>query len=72
MHAQATSLDVRDRRRAVDRVQQIVADQQPFIYLVYPNTLYAVSPQLGGVQPSVLQPGLVWNIDTIRPKGARQ
>lgn len=71
MHAQATSLDVRDRRRAVDRVQQIVADQQPFIYLVYPNTLYAVSPQLGGVQPSVLRPGLVWNIDTIRPKGTR-
>ena len=43
-----------DRKRAVDRVQQIVADQQPFIYLVYPNTLYAVSPELTGVQPAVL------------------
>jgi peptide/nickel transport system substrate-binding protein len=72
MHAQATSPDMRDRKRAVDRVQQIVAEQQPFIYLVYPNTLYAISPRLEGVRPSVLQPGLVWNIDTIRTKGAGQ
>jgi peptide/nickel transport system substrate-binding protein len=71
MKTQAGSLNDRDRKRAVDRLQQIVADQQPFIYLVHPNVLYAVSPQLSGVQPSVFQPGLVWNIETIRPRGAR-
>ncbi len=71
MKIQASSLNDRERKRAVDRLQQIVADQQPFIYLVHPNMLYAVSPQLSGVQPSVFQPGLVWNIETIRPKGVR-
>jgi hypothetical protein len=46
-----------------------VADQQPFIYLVYPNVLLAISPQLRGVQPAILAPGLVWNIEVIRRQG---
>jgi peptide/nickel transport system substrate-binding protein len=60
-----------DRRQALERVQQIVAEQQPFIYLVYPNALYAVSPRLGGVEPVVLQPGLVWNVEHLKPQGMR-
>ena len=71
MHQQATVLSTRDRKQAMDRVQQIVADQQPFIYLVHPNTLYAISPRLAGVQPSVFSPGLVWNISMIHPSAAR-
>jgi len=35
MNMQASSLTDAERKQAVDRVQQIVADQQPFIYLVY-------------------------------------
>lgn len=72
MQLQASSAVQSERKRAIDRVQQIVADQQPFIYLVYPNALYATSPRLTGVQPSILQPGLVWNIEEIRPQGAKQ
>jgi len=68
MQKQATSAVQRERKLAVDRVQQIVADQQPFIYLVYPNVLDAISPQLQGVQPAILAPGLAWNIDSIRRK----
>lgn len=70
MLKQASSLRMEDRKRAVDRVQQIVADQQPFIYLVHPNALYAVSPLLEGVSPSVFQPGLVWNVDVLRRKAS--
>jgi peptide/nickel transport system substrate-binding protein len=71
MNLQASSLKDAERKQAVDRVQQIVADQQPFIYLVYPNALYAVSPRLHGVQPAVLEPGLVWNVESLRLEGAR-
>ncbi|MFZ1940293.1 MAG: ABC transporter substrate-binding protein, partial [Terracidiphilus sp.] len=39
MKVQASSTQDRVRKQAIDRVQQIVADQQPFIYLVYPNVL---------------------------------
>jgi hypothetical protein len=47
-------------------VQQIVADWQPFIYLVYPNVLQAISPQLRGINPAILSPGPVWNIEFLR------
>jgi peptide/nickel transport system substrate-binding protein len=69
MQLQAESQEASVRKHAVDRVQEIVAEQQPFIYLVYPNMLYAVSPDLSGVQLSVLQPGIVSNIDMMRWKG---
>lgn len=65
MLLQASNPDQNARKTAVDRVQQIVADQQPFTYLVYPNVLLAVSTQLRGVQPAILSPGLVWNIESI-------
>jgi peptide/nickel transport system substrate-binding protein len=71
MQQQATSPTDAGRKRAIDRVQQIVADQQPFIYLVYPNALYAVSPKLEGVKPAVLKPGIVWNVENLHLQGAR-
>lgn len=66
MQLQASNPSQHLRKQAVDRVQQIVADQQPFIYLVHPNVLQAISPQLRGVRPAILAPGTVWNIDSIR------
>ena len=71
MHLQASSASPRIRKAAVDRVQQIVADQQPFVYLVYPNALQAISPQLHGVQPSILSPGPVCKIESIRREQGR-
>jgi peptide/nickel transport system substrate-binding protein len=69
MQLQASSPSPHIRKLAVDRVQQIVADQQPFIYLVYPNALQAISPQLRGVQPAILSPGPVWGIEFLRRQG---
>ena len=73
MTLQASNPSPATRKSAVDRVQQIVADQQPFIYLVYPNVLQAVSPLLSGVQPAILSPGLAWNIESLsRNEGERR
>lgn len=71
MRAQAQTNDFRTRKAAVDRVQTIVAEQLPFIYLVYPNTLCAVSPSVDGVQLSILQPAVVSDIQKVRWKGDR-
>ena len=71
MNLQATTTNEAERKLAVDRVQQTVADEQPFIYLVYPNVLFAVSPRLKGVQPAVLEPSLVWNVEDLRLAGSR-
>jgi peptide/nickel transport system substrate-binding protein len=71
MHLQAESPKDSIRKQAVDRVQQIVADQQPFIYLVYPNILVAISSHIQGVQPAVIEPELTWNVEYLRLAGAR-
>jgi peptide/nickel transport system substrate-binding protein len=67
MQLQASTPIERARKAAVDRVQQIVADQQPFIYLVYPNVLHAISPRLRGGYDSILSPGPLSSIEFIRP-----
>jgi peptide/nickel transport system substrate-binding protein len=71
MNLQATSLKDAERKAAVDRVQQIVADEEPFIYLVYPNVLVAISPRIEGGQPAVIEPGLWWNVEELRLQGTR-
>jgi peptide/nickel transport system substrate-binding protein len=71
MKLQASTNSYATRRKAVDQVQQIVADEQPFIYLVYPNLLVAVSPRLEGLRPAVLDPHLTWNADELQLRGAR-
>ena len=71
MQLQAQAADPAARKRAVDRVQQIAYEQQPFIYLVYPNTLCALSPELSSAELSILQPSVVANIDLMHWKGSK-
>ncbi len=63
MRAQAASLDAKKRKQDVDRVQEIVWQQEPFIYLVDKDALMAVSPNLHNVSPVALRPQVYWNID---------
>jgi len=65
MQAQASAPDLARRKAAFDRVQQIVRDQVPYIYLVNRNKLSAVSASLKGVHPAKLFPETFWNIDQI-------
>ena len=65
MRAQASALDDQARKRSFDRVQEIVAEQAPFIYLVNKNALVAVSPSLKGTQPVAVRPQTYWNIEQI-------
>jgi peptide/nickel transport system substrate-binding protein len=73
MQAQASTVDASKRKAYFDRVQQIVWDQEPIIYLVQKNALSAVSENVAGAQPVVLRPQTYWNIDQInlRSEGAR-
>ncbi len=71
MTAQAKTGDFQARKAAVDRVQAIVTEQLPFIYLVYPNVLCAASPLLENVHFTVMQPSVVSSVETLRPKNKR-
>lgn len=66
MRQQASTTDFRKRKAAFDRVQQIVVEQQPFIYLLTKNALSAVSPRLIGANPVALHPRTFWNVDELR------
>jgi peptide/nickel transport system substrate-binding protein len=65
MREQASTLELKKRKQDVDRVQEIVWEQQPFIYLVNKNVLSAVSPNLHNTHPAVLRPQVYWNIDQL-------
>jgi peptide/nickel transport system substrate-binding protein len=61
MRLQASSPSYEKRKAAFDRVQEIVADQAPFVYLVTKNALAAASPNLKNLVPSSMLPHLLWN-----------
>jgi peptide/nickel transport system substrate-binding protein len=65
MDSQSASPDPQNRKAAFDRVQSIIREQQPFIYLVHPNALTAISRQLHGVIPVILRPQAYWNIELL-------
>ena len=65
MQAQAASQDIHQRKVYFDKVQQIVAEHAPMLFLVNPNALAAVSPKLKNVTPAVLRPQIYWNADRL-------
>jgi len=68
MREQATALTDKKRKEKFDRVQQLIYEQQPFIYLVNRDVLTAVSPAVVGAAPTVLNPPAFWNIDVLQFK----
>jgi peptide/nickel transport system substrate-binding protein len=65
MRAQASTGDAKKRKEAFDRVQQIVVDQQPFIFLINKNALSAVSGRVHGATPVILSPQTFWNAEQL-------
>jgi peptide/nickel transport system substrate-binding protein len=65
MRGQASTLDAGKRKQIVDRVQQIVWEQEPFIYLVDKSALSAVSMRIRNARPAVLRPQVYWNVDEL-------
>jgi peptide/nickel transport system substrate-binding protein len=66
MHAQSSATTDKKRKGDWDKVQQIVAEQQPFIYLVNKDAMSAISPAVVGSSPSVLDPHAFWNAEVLR------
>jgi peptide/nickel transport system substrate-binding protein len=65
MQKQGSELNPAKRKAYFDKVQEIVSEQVPFLYLVTKNALVAVSPSLRNASPSVLRPQTVWNIEML-------
>ncbi len=65
MRAQAAEMNAAKRKQYVDRVQEIVWQQEPFIYLVNKDAMAAVSKDLQNTRPVALRPQVYWNIDEL-------
>jgi peptide/nickel transport system substrate-binding protein len=65
MKAQGSELNAAKRKAYFDKVQEIVSQEVPFLYLVTKNALVAVSPSLRNANPSALRPQAVWNIEML-------
>jgi peptide/nickel transport system substrate-binding protein len=68
MRAQASSPEDKKRKESFDRVQEIVVEQAPFIYLVNRNALSAVSERVQGASPVILVPQTYWNVERLSVK----
>ena len=58
-------VDHNERRRLFDQVQKIFAEHLPAIYFVAPRLHMGVSTRVGGLEPAILRPQLLWNVDRI-------
>lgn len=65
MQRQMTELDPARRKALYDRVQSLVAENLPFIYLVSPDALVGARRDLGNFRPAVLEHPTLWNVDEL-------
>ncbi len=69
MRLQASSSDPKKRKAAFDRVQEIIVEEQPFIFLINKNSLSAISPRVHGAAPVILSPQTFWNAERLTVSG---
>jgi peptide/nickel transport system substrate-binding protein len=65
MRRQQVTLKYTERRQLFDRVQQIMAENQPVIALVSPNILVGAKKGLRNFRPAMLDPYTTWNLDQL-------
>jgi peptide/nickel transport system substrate-binding protein len=68
VRVQSAETSLPARKRLFDRLQEIMVDQAPIVYLVHPNVLVAVAKDLENAAPSALPPHLYWNIEYLKPR----
>jgi peptide/nickel transport system substrate-binding protein len=72
MESQMTTTDYATRKKLYDRVQEIVAQNLPLVFLLSPDILVGSQSTVGNFRPGILDPYALWNVDEqfIRPAGA--
>ena len=69
MREQASITDQARRRELFNQVQRIFEENVPVLYFAAPRLYYAYSTRVTGVEPSVLRPPVLWNVDSLGVNG---
>jgi peptide/nickel transport system substrate-binding protein len=65
MQQQMVTLNYETRKRLYDRVQQLISDNLPFVFLATPDVLVGAKAQVGNFHPAVLDHYTLWNADQL-------
>jgi peptide/nickel transport system substrate-binding protein len=65
MELQLATPGFEQRKKLYDRVQQILADNQPMIFLASPDILTGAKNNIGNFHPAVLEPYVLWNVEQL-------
>jgi len=65
MQEQLAVTGYEQRKRLYDRVQEILAEFQPMIFLASPDILVAAKNTIGNFHPSVLESYALWNVEQL-------
>lgn len=72
MEQQLVTPGYEQRKKLYDRVQEILAENQPMIFLASPHILVGAKNALANLQPAVLEPYVLWNVDQLYFRNATQ
>jgi peptide/nickel transport system substrate-binding protein len=53
------------RKKIYDRAQEVLAENQPMIFLASPNILAGAKISIGNFHPAVLEPYVLWNVEQL-------
>jgi peptide/nickel transport system substrate-binding protein len=70
MEQQLVTLDYHRRKQLYDRVQLLVAEQVPLVFLTSPHVLVAARQEVGNFRPAVLGPQTLWNVEELYLRSA--
>jgi peptide/nickel transport system substrate-binding protein len=65
LDAQLTATSYEQRKKLYDRVQEILAANQPMIFLASPDILVGAKKIIGNFHPAVLEPYVLWNVEQL-------
>jgi peptide/nickel transport system substrate-binding protein len=65
MEQQHSAARFEQRKKFYDRVQEILAEKQPMIFLASPNILAGAKNTIGNFHPAVLEPYVLWNVEQL-------
>lgn len=65
MEQQLTATSSAQRKKLYDRVQEILVERQPMIFLASPDILVGAKKNIGNFRPAVLEPYVLWNVEQL-------
>ena len=65
LQKQMVTPNYRQRKRIYDRIQEILAQELPLVYLISPNILVGAQEDLGNFRPAIVEQYTFWNADEL-------